>query len=129
MDKSLLKLMFRTVIAICASVLLLFVVSKCQGPLPDNVMLFTVNVVNEDCITLRNAEGKYLTNDKLAWADTMEEGIITWRLNARNGAWQLLTTGDDRPKALEIYKANLSTYTAEPRDNFCFNFYEPLSRD
>ncbi|MBQ1439732.1 MAG: bifunctional metallophosphatase/5'-nucleotidase [Solobacterium sp.] len=98
-------------------------------PLPDNVMLFTVNVVSEDCITLRNAEGKYLTNDKLAWADTMEEGITTWRLNARNGAWQLLTTGDDRPKALEIYKANLSTYTAEPRDNFCFNFYEPLSRD
>ena len=98
-------------------------------PLPDNVMLYTVNVVSEDCITLRNVEGKYLTNDKLAWTDTMEEGITTWRLNARNGAWQLLTAGDDRARALEIYKNNLSTYAAEPRDNFCFNFYEPVSRE
>ena len=98
-------------------------------PLPDNVMLFTVNYVSDDCITLRNAEGQYLTNDKLAWADAMEEGITTWRLNARNGAWQLLSTEEGRLRGLEIYKTDLSVYTAGPRDNFCFNFYEPVSRE
>ena len=98
-------------------------------PLPENIQLFTVNYVSDDCITLRNAEGKYLTNDRLAWVDAPEEGRTTWRLHAFNGAWQLFSTEEGVRKAMEIYKTDLSMYDAEPRHNFCFNFYEPVSEE
>jgi hypothetical protein len=97
-------------------------------PLPENILLFTVQYVDEDCITLRNAEGKYLTCDKLSWVNTPEENVTVWRLKVFNGGWQLISTEESatgRRKAMQLYKALLSTYDLGPNTGFCFNFYEP----
>lgn len=97
-------------------------------PLPENILLFTVQYVDEGCITLRNAEGKYLTCDKLSWVNTPEENVTVWRLKVFNGGWQLISTEESATgsrKAMQLYKALLSTYDLGPNTGFCFNFYEP----
>ena len=95
-------------------------------PLPENVLRLTVNYVDDNCITLCNEEGKYLTSDKLTWQANAQDGITAWRLNALNGAWQLLSTEEGSKKAMEVFRTEVSMYDVGLHHSFCFNFYEPV---
>ena len=97
-------------------------------PLPENTIMFTVEYVKDDLITLRNEEGKYLTCDTLNWINSPEEGVTAWKLNTFSGGWQLISTeetGTGTQKAMQLYKTLISTYELGPYTGFCFNFYEP----
>lgn len=95
---------------------------------PENALIFTVQIAKDDAVRLRDSRGRFLTCGESGGLTLTEipdgEALSLWQLIPMNGGYCLLSSGSRNNQAIEFYNGRFSTYQMSSSAQFLFNFYE-----
>ena len=96
--------------------------------IPENALIFTAHVVNDNELMLSDDRGQYLTCGASGGLSLMDkpasDDLSLWQLIPAEGGYHLKSAGARNDQALQYYGGRITTYFLNSSGLFLFNFYE-----